>query len=282
MHFFEKPNNFVQHVEIKVSDLARSLNYYENTIGLFVIKTEGNFAYLGAKNSDTPLLILEEVANATARPRGTTGLYHFALLLPERKHLANILRFFAQHNVRLGASDHHVSEALYLNDPDGNGIEIYVDRPEEQWQWDGDTIYMTTEPLNAQHVMTAEEGTWQGMPVGTVMGHAHLNVASIADSEKFYTEALLFDVVTRYGPSALFISTGKYHHHIGLNTWESQGGSPAPASSVGLIAITLQLVDEAQQQLLLERLAAYGAAVTLVEHGFDTQDPAGNIIRFRL
>lgn len=281
MHFFEKPNNFVQHVEIKVSNLARSLTYYQETIGLFIIKTEGNFAYLGAKNSDTPLLILEEVENATARPHGTTGLYHFALLLPARKHLANILRFFAERGVRLGASDHHVSEALYLNDPDGNGIEIYVDRPEEQWQWNNDYVHMTTEPLNAQDVMTAEDGTWDGMPEGTVMGHAHLNVASIADSEKFYTEALLFDVVTRYGPSALFISTGKYHHHIGLNTWQSEGGSPAPASSVGLIAISLQLADEAQKATLLERLTAYGALYTETADGFDTQDPAGNTIRFR-
>lgn len=281
MHFFEKPNNFVQHVAIKVSNLTRSLDYYTNVIGLFIIEQNGTHASLGAKNSTTPLLHIEEVENATARPASSTGLYHFAILLPERKHLANIIRFFSNNNVRLGASDHDVSEALYLNDPDGNGIEIYVDRPEKQWTWQQDIVHMTTDPLNVQSIMQEESGVWDGMPEGTVMGHVHLNVANIPASEKFYTEGLAFNVVTRYGPSALFVSTGGYHHHIGLNTWASNGGHPAPATSVGLSYVAFQLDDDAQQQHLVERLRAIGAAVELVDGGFNTVDPAGNALHFR-
>lgn len=281
MHFFEKPNNFVQHVAIKVSNLTRSLDYYTNVIGLFTIEQNDTHASLGAKNSSTPLLHIEEVENATARPASSTGLYHFAILLPERKHLANIIRFFSNNNVRLGASDHDVSEALYLNDPDGNGIEIYVDRPEEQWTWQQDIVHMTTDPLNVQSIMQEESGVWDGMPEGTVMGHVHLNVANIPASEKFYTEGLAFNVVTRYGPSALFVSTGGYHHHIGLNTWASNGGHPAPATSVGLSYVTFQLDGDAQQQHLVERLRAIGAAVELVDGGFNTVDPAGNALHFR-
>lgn len=281
MHFFEKPNNFVQHVAIKVSNLTRSLDYYTNVIGLFIIEQNDTHASLGAKNSTTPLLHIEEVENATARPASSTGLYHFAILLPERKHLANIIRFFSNNNVRLGASDHDVSEALYLNDPDGNGIEIYVDRPEEQWTWQQDIVHMTTDPLNVQSIMQEESGVWDGMPEGTVMGHVHLNVANIPASEKFYTEGLAFNVVTRYGPSALFVSTGGYHHHIGLNTWASNGGHPAPATSVGLSYVTFQLDGDAQQQHLVERLRAIGAAVELVDGGFNTVDPAGNALHFR-
>ena len=281
MHFFEKPNNFVQHVAIKVSNLTRSLDYYTNVIGLFIIERNDTHASLGAKNSSTPLLHIEEVENATARPASSTGLYHFAILLPERKHLANIIRFFSNNNVRLGASDHDVSEALYLNDPDGNGIEIYVDRPEEQWTWQQDIVHMTTDPLNVQSIMQEESGVWDGMPEGTVMGHVHLNVANIPASEKFYTEGLAFNVVTRYGPSALFVSTGGYHHHIGLNTWASNGGHPAPATSVGLSYVAFQLDDDAQQQHLVERLRAIGAAVELVDGGFNTIDPAGNALHFR-
>ncbi|OCS86029.1 VOC family protein [Caryophanon latum] len=281
MHFFEKPNNFVQHVAIKVSNLTRSLDYYTNTIGLFIIEQNSTHASLGAKNSTTPLLHLEEVKNASARPASSTGLYHFAILLRERKHLANIIRFFSNNNVRLGASDHDVSEALYLNDPDGNGIEIYVDRPEEQWTWQQDIVHMTTDPLNVQSIMQEESGVWDGMPEGTVMGHVHLNVANIPASEKFYTEGLAFNVVTRYGPSALFVSTGGYHHHIGLNTWASNGGHPAPATSVGLSYVAFQLDDDAQQQHLVERLRAIGAAVELVDGGFNTVDPAGNALHFR-
>lgn len=281
MHFFEKPNNFVQHVTIKVSDLQRSISYYTSIIGLFVIEQGEQHASLGAKNSNTPLLKLEEVANATARPQGTTGLYHLAILLPERKHLANIIRFFSENNIRLGASDHDVSEALYLNDPDGNGIEIYVDRPEEQWTWQNDNVHMVTEPLNVQSIMEEEDGVWDGMPERTVMGHVHLNVASIAESEKFYTEGLAFNVVTRYGPSALFISTGNYHHHIGLNTWASANGSPAPATSVGLVSVSFQLDGDEQQQQLIDRLTAFGARVDVVESGFNTVDPAGNVLQFR-
>ncbi|MBS7344066.1 MAG: VOC family protein [Caryophanon sp.] len=282
MHFFEKPNNFVQHVAIKVSDLQRSLHYYTNTIGLFIIEQDDKTASLGAKHSTTPLLTLTQIDGATARPHGTTGLYHFALLLPARKHLANIIRFFSEQNVRLGASDHDVSEALYLNDPDGNGIEIYVDRPEEQWTWQNRYVHMTTDPLNVQSIMAEEEGVWTGMPEGTVMGHVHLNVASIAESEAFYTKGLAFDVVTHYGPSALFISTGGYHHHVGLNTWSSEGGTPAPASSVGLANVSFQLDGSEQQQQLIERLTAFGARVEVVENGFNTTDPAGNTLQFRL
>jgi len=287
-HFHKKPNMYVSHVQLKVSNLERSIAYYKDILGFNVLEQTNNSVILTFDGS-TSLLSLEEVPNAIPLRRGVTGLYHFALLLPTRKDLGNFIQNIIQQNVRVGAGDHHVSEAFYLNDPDGNGIEVYTDRPEQEWIWnDEGMVYMTTEQVNVQSVLSEADGTWNGLPTGTVMGHIHLSVSNLAESEKFYTEALGYEVVTRYGDQALFISTGKYHHHIGLNTWESLHGVPSPENAVGLKSYTVVLDDEAQADEIKANLSKMGAKVEVFEgashfggsQAFSTVDPSGIRIVF--
>ncbi|MDN4493216.1 VOC family protein [Ureibacillus aquaedulcis] len=287
-HFHKKPNMYVSHVQLKVSNLERSLHYYKTIMGFDVLGQTNTSAVL-TFDGTTSLLSLEEVPNALPLRRGQTGLYHFALLLPTRSDLGNFIQHISQQNVRVGAGDHHVSEAFYLNDPDGNGIEVYADRPEQNWLWQEDgMVYMTTEQVNVQSVLRDANGTWNGLPEGTVMGHIHLSVASLAESEKFYTEALGYEIVTHYGNQALFISTGKYHHHIGLNTWESLGGTPVPENGVGLKSFTIVLDNEEQADEIQKGLALIGAKVEHFEgaskfggaQAFSTVDPSGIRIIF--
>lgn len=173
-------------------------------------------------------------------------MYHFALLLPSRNDLARILRHFIQIRYPLqGASDHLVSEAIYLADPDGNGIEIYSDRPSAAWNWENGEVEMATVPLDAENLLAEGDGeAWTGLPSNTLMGHIHLHVSELQKTEEFYIQGLGFNIVNRYGRQALFISTGGYHHHIGLNTWNGVG-APAPLeNSVGLKRFSLVLPNK--------------------------------------
>lgn len=253
-HFHHKPNLYSSHVQLKVSDLARSIEYYTTIIGFKVLKQTETEAYLTA-DGQTSLVSLVEVPNAAPLQPGFTGLYHLALLLPSRKDLGNIVQHFVNLNVRLGAADHDVSEALYLNDPDGNGLEIYIDRDESEWTWsEGEQVHMVTEQLNFQPILAAADGKWDGLPAGTVMGHVHLSVASLDKSEHFYTNVLDYKVVTRFGAQALFISTGKYHHHFGLNTWNSNNGHAPTEEMVGLKSFTVVLKDAAYAETVKQSL----------------------------
>ncbi|MEK4701165.1 VOC family protein [Solibacillus sp. FSL R7-0668] len=253
-HFHHKPNLYSSHVQLKVSALARSIEYYTTIIGFKVLKQTETEAYLTA-DGQTSLVSLVEVPNAAPLQPGFTGLYHLALLLPSRKDLGNIVQHFVNLNVRLGAADHDVSEALYLNDPDGNGIEIYIDRDESEWTWsEGEQVHMVTEQLNFQPILAAADGKWDGLPAGTVMGHVHLSVASLDKSEHFYTNVLDYKVVTRFGAQALFISTGKYHHHFGLNTWNSNNGHAPTEEMVGLKSVTVVLKDAAYAETVKQSL----------------------------
>lgn len=288
-HFHKKPNSYVSHVQIKVSNLEKSLEYYQTIIGFKILEITDRTAYLTV-DGKTSILSLEEVPNAQSLRNGLTGLYHFAVLLPSRKDLGNIVHHFIEHNVRIGAADHNVSEALYLNDPDGNGIEIYVDRPETAWAWHGEYVDMVTVGLNFQPILAEAEGKWEGIPKDAVMGHIHLSVANLQETEKFYTEALGYDVVARYGPQALFISTGKYHHHIGLNTWHSENGVKAPENNVGLKSYTIVLDNAEEAGKIKANLTKMGAKVEMFEAApkfggqqyFSTEDPSGIRIIFTL
>lgn len=286
-HFHKKPNQYVSHVQIKVSNLKNSLDYYQSIIGFSVLEQTETTAVL-TTDGKTSILSLEEVPNALPLRNGLTGLYHFAILLPTRKDLGNIVQHFIQHNVRIGAGDHFVSEALYLNDPDGNGIEIYVDRPESTWTWNGDYVDMGTVQLDFQPILAEADGQWNGLPEGTVMGHIHLSVADLKETEDFYANILGFDVVTRYGNQALFISTGKYHHHIGLNTWHSANGVKAADNNVGLKSFTIVLNDDQRAEQIKENLQKAGAKVEQFSGAsnyggrqvFSTEDPSGIRIVF--
>lgn len=289
-HFHKKPNLYASHIQLKVSNLARSIEYYTTIIGFKVLEQTATTAYLTA-DGKTSLVSLVEVQNAQPLRQGFAGLYHLALLLPSRKDLGNIVQHFVNLNIRIGAADHDVSEALYLNDPDGNGIEIYIDRDESEWTWfEGEQVHMVTEQLNFQGILAEADGKWEGMPTDTVMGHIHLSVSDLTKSEEFYTKVLDYKVVTRYGAQALFVSTGKYHHHFGLNTWQSTNG-PAPAADmVGLKSFTVVLKDEAYSEIVKQNLQANNYVIETFEDApsyggtqlFSTVDPNGLRIVYTL
>ncbi|MGN7177472.1 VOC family protein [Cytobacillus sp. SAFR-174] len=278
MNFHQKPITFVAQVHIKVQDLERSLAFYKDVIGFKVLSKTDRTAELTA-DGKTALLTIEQPENAEPKMGRTTGLYHFALLLPKRSDLAKIVRHFTEIGLQFGSSDHLVSEALYLSDPDGNGIEIYIDRSPSDWTWKNGEVVMTVDPLDFPDLLSiGQQQSWKGLPAGTVMGHIHLHVAELANTEKFYTEGLGFEAVCRYGTQALFISSGKYHHHIGLNTWNGVGAPQPSKNSAGLQSFTLVLENEAARDQAVENLKKIGAATAVEHNQVITADPSGNRI----
>lgn len=218
-----------------------------------------------------PLVVLHELPGAPRQPRRSAGLYHFAILVPSRKALGAALMRLVQTQTRLqGASDHLVSDALYLADPDGNGIEIYRDRPRDQWTYTGGEVDMATDPLDLQALLEDADGEAKLDPQ-TVIGHVHLHVSGLPSSLDFYHGLLGFDLMLRFGPSALFLSAGGYHHHLGLNTWAGEGAPPAPKDAAGLDHFTVVLPD-------VQALTAVASRVGAEPDGREIrlQDPSGN------
>lgn len=270
-------------VQIKISNMENSLRFYQEVIGLKLIRQEGAVAELGVDGIH-PLLVLEQNALFQKQTsRRTSGLYHFAILLPDRLSLGAALRNLIRHQIPVGQGDHLVSEALYLDDPDGNGIEIYADRPRDTWKRDEQGgIIMTTDPVDVSELMAISEGvSWQGMPVGTKIGHIHLQVSDLRVAEHFYCEVLGFDRITTYGDAALFISAGGYHHHIGLNTWASKGAPPAPEQAAGLRHYSIVIPDKSSLQEIQSRLEAEGTDFAPLDgqQGLALKDPFGNGIK---
>jgi catechol 2,3-dioxygenase len=262
-------------VHLSVSDLGRSIAYYESAIGLRVHSREGDRAALGTGGED--LLVL--TAQPGARPStGFCGLYHFALLVPERADLARWLMRAAREQVPLvGMADHFVSEAIYLSDPDAHGIEIYWDRPREVWE--GQVAQrMTTQQLDVQDLVRGVDASaYDGLAGGTVMGHVHLRVADVAATNAFYAGVLGFGVMAAFGAQATFLSAGGYHHHLGANTWESAGRPPAPAGTARLERATIVLPDAAALDRLAEQAERAGfEPEPLDEGGVGFRDPSGN------
>jgi catechol 2,3-dioxygenase len=279
MNFHQKPITYVEQVSLKVENLQRALTFYQEVIGFQVLKQDGAKVYLTA-DGKTTLLTIEQPQAVMTKQKRTTGLYHFALLLPQRADLASVVRHFIEKRVPIGSSDHLVSEALYLSDPDGNGIEIYVDRDPSVWDWHKGEVAMTVDPLNFEDLLSREaQQPWEGLPAGTVMGHIHLHVSELAKTEEFYTKGLGFEVVCRYGVQALFISSGKYHHHIGLNTWNGVGAPKPPENSVGLKSYTLIYDNEDTLKQVINQLKTLGATVSEEDGSIFTTDPSGNRIR---
>ncbi|CAN7215080.1 VOC family protein [Rossellomorea sp. LjRoot5] len=282
MTFHKAPHTFVGEVNLIVQDLKRSLSFYKEVIGFKVLEQSDKQATLTVDGVHS-LLSLEELEEALPKEPRTTGLYHFALLLPSREELGKILAHMIKLNIQLGSSDHLVSEALYLSDPDGNGIEIYRDRPASDWTWNGDQVEMTVDPIDARGILAEAEGdAWNGLPAATVMGHIHLHVSDLLLAEEFYGNGLGFNVVSRFGNQALFISTGGYHHHIGLNTWNGVG-APAPAeNSVGLNWFTLHFPNEEKRSGIIHSLKSIGATIKEHDGKILTVDPSGNHIYLSL
>lgn len=275
------PDTQVGAVALAVADLAGSQSFYQDVMGFTVIQHDKEGVVLGA--AGVPLLVLREQTGARPAPANSTGLYHFAVLLPTRADLAQWLLHLVETGYPLGgASDHLVSEALYLSDPEGNGIEVYRDRPRAEWPHQNGQVRMATDPLDL-HALVAEARanthTWQGLPAGTHMGHIHLQVADIPQARDFYSGALGFDVmVDMSNMGALFVSAGGYHHHIGLNIWHSRRGRPAPEGSTGLRHFTVQLSDEGALAEVLARLDASSIPYTKRQDGIAVEDPWHNTV----
>ncbi|MDP9134960.1 MAG: VOC family protein [Actinomycetota bacterium] len=275
------PRTSVGPVTLTVRDVERMRDFYERVLGLDGLDEGEGRTVLGA--GERPLVELVEDRDAPPRPRGATGLFHLALLVPDRAELARSLQRLIETRWPLqGASDHLVSEALYVGDPEGNGIEIYRDRPRDEWQRDGGEMRMATLPLDLDDVLAelgSGEGTPGTLPPGTRMGHVHLNVAELAASEAFYAGLLGLDVTARDYPGALFLSAGGYHHHIGLNTWRGEGAPPPPPDALGLRAYELVVPDISTLEDTLTRLREGGAEVELADSSFAARDPSGNRLR---
>jgi len=219
--FHQGPNIYVGEVNIKVKNLDYSVTFYQNIIGLQLLEQSERKAVLTA-DGQTPLLTLEEPVDVIPKQEHMSGLYHFAILLPTRTDLGDFLRHLILTGYPLGAADHYVSEALYLNDPDGNGIEVYRDRPYLEWTWKNDLVEMATEELDAEGILAESGAEWKGLPSGTIMGHIHLHVGDLEKAKEFYTKGIGFEVVSYY-PQAVFLSSGRYHHHVAINTWQGSG-----------------------------------------------------------
>jgi len=276
------PATSVGSVHLTISDVNRSVRFYESHLGFTLNRRDDRTAWLGAGGSD--LLVLSQCETAP-RVRGTTGLYHFAILVPSRDDLARSLRRLVMtETVLQGAADHGVSEALYLADPDGNGIEIYRDRRRAEWPYVGGHLQMGAEPLDFDNLLGEHTGPGDGAGLAraTAIGHVHLHVSRLADAERFYVGVLGFDLMQRYGPSAIFVSAGGYHHHIGLNTWAGVGAPPPPPGAIGLRHFTVTLPTEAAIANVVRRVRAAGLPVDPIEGGHLVRDPAGNGIKFAI
>lgn len=267
-------------VSLVAGDVDRLTAFYETAIGLRVIAREGDVVTLGAG----ALALVELVGDPAAPPRPprTTGLFHLALLVPTRADLARAIHRVTQAGWSFtGASDHLVSEALYLDDPEGNGIEIYRDRPRAEWRYDGGALRMGTAALDLHGVLAALAAPDPGERVapGTTVGHVHLQVADLAAAEAFYCGALGFDVTVRGYPGALFVSAGGYHHHLGLNTWAGAGAPAPPPGCRGLRRFTILLPEDGALAAAVERLRAAGLEPVADASEVTVADPSGNVVR---
>src|SRR5215208_258822 len=268
-------------VHLTVTDLDRSVPFYESAIGLRLGRRDGAEAWLGAGGED--LLVLTE--DQQARPAGRhAGLYHFALLHPSRLELARAAqRLIDTQTPVSGASDHKISEAIYLPDPDGNGIELAADRPRERW---GDLSDPTAlggpEPLDMHGLMALVERADAPAHAAADLriGHVHLHIGDVEGALAFWRDLIGFEVMTRY-PSAAFVAAGGYHHHLGLNTWRGEGVPPMPEGSVGMRHWTLVLDEPGAVAVVRERVAAGGATVEERPGGFLTRDPWNNAVTVR-
>ncbi|NEU61390.1 VOC family protein [Paenibacillus sp. ALJ109b] len=270
-------------VSLRISNLDRSIQFYTEVVGLKLLERSDKVATLTADGKQS-LLRLEQLTDAVTMPvRSTSGLYHFAILLPDRKSLGLALRNLAESGIEIGQGDHLVSEAFYISDPDQNGIEIYADRARDTWKRDADNNYiMSSDPVDVESLFAlATNEPWQGLPAGTVIGHVHFHVRSLEESRRFYTGVLGFDIVGNFANmSALFVSAGGYHHHIGLNIWAGTGAPVNPANATGIDYFTIIYDGKEQLEQAVEQLRQSNTSIEQQGKDWFTIDPQN--IRIRL
>ncbi|MBI1808898.1 MAG: VOC family protein [Gemmatimonadetes bacterium] len=266
-------------VHLQVADLARSLRWYGDVLGFRVLARDGAVATLAAHGDDRALVLLHERAGAAPVPRnGRLGLFHYAILLPDRPSLARFVAHVGDTGEQVGAGDHLVSEAFYLHDPDGLGIEVYADRPRSQWKVTSQGVEMATLPVNVPDLLKAAGSEpWRGMPAGTVIGHVHLHVGTLPAALAFYGTALGFDKMAEL-PGAGFLSAGGYHHHLGVNTWARNAPS-ARADEARLLEWTIVVPAAGDAAEAAERLRGAGGTVQADGAAWVAHDPWGTAVR---
>jgi catechol 2,3-dioxygenase len=276
-------------VRLQVADLERSLAFYQDVLGFRIHSsgTDGSrgedpVAALGVEEGSQPLVILRERKGAHPVPRrGRLGLFHFAILQPDREALGRFAAHLGELGFPFGASDHRVSEALYLRDPDGLGVEVYADRPRSDWEQEDRQVVMSTDPLDVEGLIRdAGDGGWHGMPAGTRMGHIHLHVGDLGRAEAFYHRALGLDQMVWSYPGALFLAAGGYHHHLGVNTW-AVGALPAGDDDARLLEWELQVPDPSDLSRTAESLEDAGSQVEVGSGWARVRDPWDTALRIR-
>ena len=267
-------------VTLRVRNLDLVTDFYRDAIGLTVMQRTATGARLGA--GGVPLLDLTRRANAPAEARNAAGLYHTAFLMPTRKDLARWLVHAATNKVQLsGFADHLVSESVYLDDPEGNGIEVYADRAPDMWKWDGPTVAMATDPLDFDNLLALTNprvSNYAGAPEGLRIGHMHLRVGDLDQADRFYGGVIGFDP-TRKRTGAAFLSSGRYHHHLGINVWQSAGAGRRDDAATGLAWFSLEIAAPDILQAQEQRLRQAGAPAAAIENGIETADPWGTKVR---
>ncbi len=276
MTFQIDPHMKLQYLTLRVKSLKKQRQFYHEVLGLTILDQETNRLVLSVDNVH-PLIVLQEDENVVQKPTHTTGLYHLALLVPNRQDLAYVIEHLLKKDIRFdGASDHLFSEAFYLTDPEGNGIEIYRDRPRDEWsRSENGELISASNPIDLQGIMSLQDKNrhWLGLPKGTVLGHLHLQVNQLKDAGDFYLDVLGLEEITRFHESALFMSAGGYHHHIAVNTWQTKGAILPPANATGLVDYSITLSSENESEKVLTHLKGLNFNIMVNENGFSILDP---------
>jgi catechol 2,3-dioxygenase len=279
----------IGYVHLQVSKLDRALSFYRDLLGFKAIARDGESAALSSTGALPAHILLTARVNAKPKPPHTTGLYHIAIRFPNRRELANgFRRLLKQEWPFQGFSDHGVSEALYLADPDGNGVELYTDRPREQWNWQNGAVTMFTKPLDIENLLGEADENDEHFQIHpqTDIGHVHLHVSDLKKAEAFYHELLGLDVTQRSYPGALFLSAGGYHHHLGANIWAGQGAPPPPHDAAGLLSFSVTVPDQHTIDTLRMRFTGAGISLEKISNplvkrsGFSVLDFDGNSVAF--
>lgn len=278
--FHNKNNIFANEIVLKVLDIEKSIRFYTEIVGFKVLNRKEKEVSLTADGIN-PIITIVEPDNVTPKLPRRTGLYHFALLLPSRFHLGLFLKHLKDTEYPIiGGSHHGVSEAIYLEDPDENGIEVYRDIDSKEWKRDGNQVNMVTDPLDYKGIIEeAGEEKWNEIPEETIIGHIHLHVGDLDKAKRFYCDGLGFDLVMKMANSALFISSGGYHHHIGLNIWNGKNAPALPDNAAGMKYYTLVFPDIDTREDKINNLKSLGYSVIEEDNNIFTKDPSNNLIK---